>query len=194
VRHIPRYLTTPEWRRLLRRLAADRSVLGQRDLALIATLVYCGLRVAEVATLRLDAVRLDAGWLRVVGKGNKTREVPIPDALALILRPYLAVTRSQVVATPGHPYVFVANEQGWEVRPGSHRRGPRRLGVPLRTRTVYPIVMIRAEALIGRRVHQHMLRHTYATTLRRSAIGSGPHGARPGSRSWPSPARRALGA
>lgn len=166
-RRLPSYLTVPEWRRLLRRLAADRSLIGQRDFALIATLVYCGLRVAEVATLRLDALRLDTGWLRVVGKGTKAREVPIPHALTPILQHYLATVRHQLVAVPDSPYVFVANERGWRGVRGSVLRAPRP-GLPMRTRSIHRIVLTRGTALLGRRIYPHMLRHSYATALRRA--------------------------
>jgi len=83
---LPVYLTIPEWTRVLRKLRADPTLLGQRDYAIIGLFLYSGLRVAELAPLRLDQVRLEAGWLRVRGKGSKEREIPIASAIAPALR------------------------------------------------------------------------------------------------------------
>jgi site-specific recombinase XerD/DNA-binding XRE family transcriptional regulator len=167
-RPLPVYLTVPEWTRLLRKLRADPTLLGQRDHAIIATFLYCGLRVAELALVRVDQVRLEAGWLRVRGKGSKERDVPIPEALAPILRHYLAVVRPRLIATPEHPYVFVANEQGWETWAGHRMRRLRPPGTPLLTRTLHRIVRMRIAAILGRVISPHKLRHSYASRLRQA--------------------------
>ena len=99
-KRLPKYLTIPEQERLLEALAKDRSLTGRRDYALIATGLFCGLRVEELATLRLDAVDLTAGRLRVIGKGNKEREGVIIPRLGAILREYLADIRPTLVDRP----------------------------------------------------------------------------------------------
>jgi integrase len=78
-KRLPKYLTIPDQERVLATLAVDRTLIGLRDYALIATGFFCGLRVAEFAGLRREDVDLDAGLLGVIGKGDKQREcVVIP--------------------------------------------------------------------------------------------------------------------
>jgi site-specific recombinase XerD/transcriptional regulator with XRE-family HTH domain len=187
MRGLPTYLTLPEWRQLMTGLAGSRTTLGRRDHALIATLLYCGLRCAELATLRLEDLHLEAGWLRVVGKGRKTRDVPIPSTLARILTAYLAEVRPLLIRDPrprlrhdllkgdarrtglttpvaveAGPYVFLhAGRQGR----GVHYR---REGRPLQTRTIYRLVTERTTAILGRRLSPHAMRHSYASRLRQA--------------------------
>lgn len=100
-RTLPRYLTIPEQERLLALLAKDTSPLGRRDYALVATALLTGLRCSELSNLQLGHLDLEAGVLRVVdGKGRKDRELPIVPRLECILRPYLAVTRPDLLALP----------------------------------------------------------------------------------------------
>ncbi|HXH20492.1 MAG TPA: site-specific integrase, partial [Dehalococcoidia bacterium] len=100
LKRLPRYLPIPEQERLLAALAEDRSLDGRRDYALIATALLTGLRVSELASLRVDDVDLESGRLRVIGKGDKEREVPIIPRLAAILREYLTEVRPRLVERP----------------------------------------------------------------------------------------------
>lgn len=95
------YLTIPEQERVLTALAADPSLLGRRDYALVSTALLTGLRCSELAGLEVAHVNLDAGRLRVVnGKGGKDRELPVIPRLEAILRPYLDEVRPQLVGRP----------------------------------------------------------------------------------------------
>jgi len=97
-KRLPRRLSIPQQERLLAHLAQSESLEGRRTYALVATALFCGLRVEELATLRLDHVDLEAGRLRVVGKGDKERELPIVPRLAAILREYIEQIRPRLVA------------------------------------------------------------------------------------------------
>jgi site-specific recombinase XerD len=103
-RTLPGYLTVPEQERVLVTLAEDRSPLGWRDFALVATALLTGLRCAELAALQVAHVDLEAGRLRVVnGKGGRDRELPIIPRLEAILRQYLEEVRPQLLGRPlGH--------------------------------------------------------------------------------------------
>lgn len=90
---LPRFLPVPEQERCLTELAKDGTLLGRRDHALIATLLLCGLRCSEVAGLKVEDVDLEAGMLRVIGKGNKQRPGEIVPRLRRILRDYVATVR-----------------------------------------------------------------------------------------------------
>jgi site-specific recombinase XerD len=99
-KRLPRYLPIPEQERLLAALAEDRTLDGRRDYALIATALFTGLRVSELASLRVEDVDLESGRLRVIGKGDREREVPIVPRLAAILREYLTEVRPRLVERP----------------------------------------------------------------------------------------------
>jgi site-specific recombinase XerD len=105
-KRLPKYVTVAAQERTLARLEKDATLTGRRDYALIATGFFCGLRVEELAVLRLAHVDLDAGLLRVIGKGDKEREGVIIPRLAAILRAYIAEVRPKLVGRqPGalHP-------------------------------------------------------------------------------------------
>jgi site-specific recombinase XerD len=96
-RKLPRYLTIATQERLLGALAQETTPAGQRDYALVALMLFTGLRVSEVVNLRLTDVDVEAGRLRVIeGKGRKSRELPVIPRLATILRGYLADVRPRL--------------------------------------------------------------------------------------------------
>jgi site-specific recombinase XerD len=172
---LPAYLTIPEQERMLAGLATVPSPTGQRDYAMVATALFTGLRCAELVTLRLDSVSFEAGFCRVVGKGSKTREVPLIPRLAAILTAYLRDARPRLVLHADSPYVFPANLRPWgEVHykygvPMPVRQSRRyrlALGAPLTTRGFFHTVRVHCSALVGRPVHPHMLRHSFASRLR----------------------------
>lgn len=156
-KRLPKYLSKPERHRVLTELARDTGPHGWRDRALIASALYAGLRCEELATLRVDAVDLGARKLRVVGKGDKERELPIARRLHQILGFYLEHVRPRLTARHPCPWVFV------HVR----ERGPtQRTGAPLLTRSIHALVRDRVSPIIGRPAHPHTLRHTFASMLR----------------------------
>lgn len=117
----------------------------ERDLALLEVMYGCGIRVSELVGLNLENVDLDAGWIRVLGKGNKEREVPLAGEARAAVERYLAV-RS---AGPGERALFL-NSKGF------------RLG----DREVRRIVKKYAMLAVGdSSVHPHSFRHAYATHL-----------------------------
>ncbi len=162
-RLLPETLTVAEVERLLEaaggeprhpRRPTESDGVGLRDRALVELLYASGLRVSEALNLDLEHLRLDAGFVRVVGKGDKERVVPVGEVAEGWLARYLAWPRPAWLAVggvpdgPGSP-VFVTG------------RG-RRLA---RTRA-WAIVKGAAErAGLGERVSPHTLRHSFATHL-----------------------------
>jgi site-specific recombinase XerD len=152
---LPDYLSVTEQERLLSVLGEDVSPHGRRDFAVIVTALLTGLRCQELAHLRVGDVDLDAGVLRVVGKGNKERQGIIIPRLQRILWAYLISARPRL-AEAGDPWLF----------PNGRRGGRSEPGAPLVTRSVYRIIRRRASPIVGRPVHPHLLRHSFASRLR----------------------------
>jgi integrase/recombinase XerC len=98
---LPSYLTIPQQEQLLTVLEAATGLAAKRDLALITTGLFSGLRCNELATLQLSHLDFEAKILRVVqGKGRKDRELPIVPRLERVLRPYVEESRPQLVGRP----------------------------------------------------------------------------------------------
>lgn len=122
---------------------------GQRNRAIIEVLFSCGLRVSELTELTMSCLFLDERFLRIVGKGDKERLVPISDSAVKELRFWFA-DRNQMDIKPGEEdYVFL------NIR-GRH----------LTRAMIFTIVKrLAAAAGIKKTVSPHTLRHSFATAL-----------------------------
>lgn len=122
---------------------------GQRDHAIVEVLYGCGLRVSELCDLELSRVYLEEGLVRVVGKGNKERMVPIVGSAARVLTDYLEHWRGDLVSSKVSCSNVFLNQHG------------RRLS----RQSVHAIVA-KAGAVIGvKDLHPHTLRHSFATHM-----------------------------
>ena len=92
---LPRAIERDTLNALLDQPAAADDTLALRDQAIAELLYGSGLRLAELASLNLNDVYLDAGWLNVRGKGNKQRQVPLTQSSAALLRQWLAQRPAQ---------------------------------------------------------------------------------------------------
>ncbi len=147
-RGLPRALRADEVARLLDRIPA-RTPLERRDRALFEIAYSCGLRCEEIVNLDLDSVDFDAEELRVLGKGSKTRIVPIGEPAQAALERYLATARPPLVKDRSETALFIS-KSGRRLSPSDVRR---RLRVWLRT------------ASLAGRISPHVLRHSFATHL-----------------------------
>lgn len=146
--HLPEVLTTEEVDRLEQAIDLSKWE-GQRNKAIIELLFSCGLRVSELVNLKMSALYLDEQFVRIMGKGNKERLVPISENAIEQLR-YWFIDRSHMNIKPGEEdYVFLN-------RRGAHL-----------TRTMILIMIKRlgAEAGIQKTISPHTLRHSFATAL-----------------------------
>ena len=104
-RQLPDVLTTPEIDRII--AAVDTSTpKGLRDSAMLEVLYSCGLRVSELTSLRMQDLFFGEGYIRVIGKGDKQRLVPISAAARDRIQLYLEKRRS---ARTGEEVVFLNN-------------------------------------------------------------------------------------
>ena len=146
--HLPEVLTLEEVDRLQQAIDLSKWE-GQRNKAIIEVLYSCGLRVSELVTLKLSDLYLDEQFLRVTGKGQKTRLVPISPVAIKRLQLWF-VDRNAMNIKPGEEdYVFLN-------RRGAHL-----------TRTMILIMIKRLgqEAGIAKTISPHTLRHSFATSL-----------------------------
>ena len=123
--------------------------LGRRDRAILELFYSSGLRLAELCAARLEWMDADEGFLRVTGKGKKTRMVRIGSRALLAIGDYLSEERPKLVKAKTSSHLFLG------IR-----------GASLTPERVRQIVKKRAlEAGIGTSVYPHLLRHSFATHL-----------------------------
>lgn len=123
---------------------------GQRNRAILEVLYSCGLRVSEVCGLRLSDLYLDEGFIRVAGKGDKQRLVPISDRAVAELEAYF-VDRNMIPIKKGYEdFVFISE----------------RLKKPLSRIMVFHFIK-ELVGLVGikKSVSPHTFRHSFATHL-----------------------------
>lgn len=146
-RYLPRVLAVEDVGRLLA-VPGTTTPLGLRDRALLEVLYASGARISEVTGLDLAALDLPLGQVRLLGKGNKERIVPVGEPAVDALRDYLGRGRPELVGRETTNAVFL------------NRRGDR-----LGTRDARTIVTTSArEAGLGQ-VTPHTLRHSFATHI-----------------------------
>lgn len=123
--------------------------LGSRDRAMLELFYSSGLRLSELCGARLEHLDLSEKFIRVTGKGNKTRIVPLGELARNALEHYLAVERPTLVKRRTSSHVFIS------VR-----------GSALSPDRVREIVKERAlMAGIEQNIYPHLLRHSFATHL-----------------------------
>ncbi len=147
-KRLPKSLTQGEIEQLLRPPAGeDPSALC--DQAILELAYASGLRLSELRQLRLEQLHLDAGFVTVIGKGNKERVVPVGRTAIAALTRYLTVARPRLVNRRSTAHLFLT------------RRGTQFAPVTLWLRIKQRV----RQAGITRRVTPHMLRHSFATHL-----------------------------
>jgi integrase/recombinase XerD len=147
--HLPEVLSTEEIDAILSVIDLSQDE-GQRDKAVIELLYSCGLRVSELCNLKMHDLFLEEEFLRIIGKGNKERLVPISSQAVKELKLWFC-TRNQITPKPGEEdYVFIS------VRRRQH----------LSRITVFHNLRLYAErAGITKTISPHTLRHSFATHL-----------------------------
>jgi integrase/recombinase XerD len=148
-RRLPKHLSEAQVEALLG--APDVATpLGLRDRAMLETLYATGLRVSELTGLRRSQVAQDAGVVRVVGKGNKERLVPLGDEAVAWLARYLGEVRPALAGTSKRDEVFLTQRQG-----------------PLTRQAFWALIKRYAvpAGIPAASLSPHVLRHAFATHL-----------------------------
>jgi integrase/recombinase XerD len=122
---------------------------GARDRAMLELLYAAGLRVSELVNLKLQNINLEAGFVRVLGKGSKERLVPIGLHAKDKLESYIEKSRSTLLKNRASPYLFVA-----------------RAARPITRQGFWKLLRkYAAQAQLHKKVTPHSLRHSFATHL-----------------------------
>lgn len=147
-KRLPKALSDEEIGRLLEPVPSP-SPADLCDQAVLELAYASGLRLAELRGLRVEQLHLEAGFVTVIGKGNKERVVPVGRAAVAALQRYLEAGRPKLVRPRSPGAVFLTKR-----------------GTPFAAVTLWLRIKHRVErAGIGRNVTPHMLRHSFATHL-----------------------------
>jgi integrase/recombinase XerD len=123
---------------------------GGRNKAILETMYSSGLRVSELVNLRLSCLYLDVGFIRVIGKGDKERLVPIGSTAIKYINIYRNEIRSHMAVQPGNEDIVFLNRRGSKL-----------------TRVMIFLIMkdLVRKAGITKNISPHSFRHSFATHL-----------------------------
>ena len=146
-RRLPKALSQAEAAELL------ASFRTWRDRAIAGLMLYCGLRSAEVLGMDVADVDIDGRWLKVTGKGQRERRVPLDADVASVIQVYLLAERPE--SDSGRPFLVA--------------KGPNR-GLPLTAAGLRTIFRYHRDltGIVGG--HPHALRHTFGTALAEAGV------------------------
>jgi len=123
---------------------------GMRNRAILEVLYSCGLRVSELVNLKLNNVFFDSGFVRVIGKGNKERLVPIGREAIKFIQLYISDVRTHVFVQKGFEDVLFLNRRGKNLS---------------RVMIFTIIKQLTKAAGMDKKISPHTFRHSFATHL-----------------------------
>ncbi len=123
---------------------------GTRNKAILEIMYSCGLRVSEVVNLKISQLYLDVGFVRVLGKGDKERLVPIGSTAIKHVNMYKDQVRVHITPKPGHEDILFLNSRGSKLS---------------RVMIFLIIKELVQKAGIKKNVSPHTFRHSFATHL-----------------------------
>lgn len=149
-RILPEFMSSREVEALMNVYAVNaKDFLAIRNRAILEVLYACGLRVSEVASLKVSSVNAENGVIRVLGKGAKERIVPVGHLAVQALRRYLTKSRPNLLRSPDEPTLFLSQR-----------------GRKLDRERIWAIIKEAAlQAGIMKNIHPHTLRHSFASHL-----------------------------
>jgi integrase/recombinase XerD len=148
-RKLPDVLSTDEIDAIIAQIDLSKKE-GARNKAIIETLYSCGLRVSELVNLKLSELFFDEGFIKVIGKGNKQRLVPIGSAAVKYINIYKNELRNHLIIDKKHEDFLFLNNRGKQL-----------------TRVMIFTIIKRLceKAGIKKKISPHTFRHSFATHL-----------------------------
>ncbi|MBP6556770.1 MAG: site-specific tyrosine recombinase XerD [Flavobacterium sp.] len=123
---------------------------GERNRAMLETLYGCGLRVSEIVTLKISDLFFEEGFIKITGKGNKQRFVPIAKSTQKFIELYKEAIRNHMMVAKGYEDTLFLNRRGKQ----------------LTRAMVFTIIKTLAVKInLGKNISPHTLRHSFATHL-----------------------------
>jgi len=123
---------------------------GERNRAMLETLYGCGLRVSELVTLKISDLFFDEGFIKITGKGNKQRFVPIGSYTQKYIEIYKDNVRSHLIIQKGHEDTLFLNRRGRQ----------------LTRAMIFTIIKDLAVKIdLNKTISPHTFRHSFATHL-----------------------------
>ena len=148
-RKLPDTLTTSEIDTLISSIDLSTNE-GERNRAMIETLYSCGLRVSELVNLKISDLFFEEGFIKITGKGNKQRFVPIGLHTQNYIHLYRNTIRNQLTITKGHEDTLFLNRRGKQ----------------LTRAMIFTIIKELAVTInLNKKISPHTFRHSYATHL-----------------------------
>ncbi|MDR1740000.1 MAG: site-specific tyrosine recombinase XerD [Bacteroidales bacterium] len=148
-RHLPDILSYEEIERVFAAIDMSKAE-GRRNRAILETLYACGLRVSEVVSLKISMLYFNDGFVRIIGKGDKERLVPIGASAIKQVNDYLQYDRVHITPVKGNEDIIFLN----------------RRGIALSRVMVFMIIKdLVDKAGIHKNVSPHTFRHSFATHL-----------------------------
>ena len=123
---------------------------GGRNKAILETLYSCGIRVSELVNLRISCLYMDVGFIRVTGKGDKERLVPIGSDAIKYLKIYKNDVRVHIAVKPGNEDILFLNRRGSKLS---------------RVMVFLIIKELAKKAAVKKTISPHTFRHSFATHL-----------------------------
>jgi integrase/recombinase XerD len=146
---LPDTLTFEEIEQLIAQIDLSKPE-GTRNKAMLETLYSCGLRVSELVNIRRSHLYLDIGFIRVIGKGDKERLIPIGASAIKYLQIYLQEIRAKMHDQKGNEDIVFLNRRGGKLS---------------RVMIFYIIKDLAVKAEIRKIISPHTFRHSFATHL-----------------------------
>jgi len=148
-RHLPDTLDLKDIENMIAAIDLSKPE-GARNLAIIETLYGCGLRVSELTNLKISNLNFDIEFIKVTGKGNKERWVPVGGQAIKQVENYLQYIRPHIEIKKGNEDFVFLNRRGAKLT---------------RVMVFYIIKELAAKAGINKSISPHTLRHSFATHL-----------------------------
>lgn len=148
-KHLPDVLSYNEIEKIINSIDLSTNE-GTRNKAIIETLYSCGLRVSELVNLKLSCLYFEVGYVRITGKGDKERLVPIGSSAIKSIMLYLDHIRRLVSVLPGNEDIVFLNRRGKKLS---------------RVMIFMIIKELAKKASITKNISPHTFRHSFATHL-----------------------------